>query len=362
MQFGLKVPARLAASALLGVLTAVGAVEVGLRPFLTPEGPPTPRVALDSLNGDTLVRRQLDEGVSTARFSTGGARLTGNPFLPNTPVVVLLGDSYVVARAVADEATMGSVLERDARAAGYSLNVRQYGWSGASPSRYVLVADSVLRRWNPVNVVIALSDNDLDENALHEANPELRVVSPTDLRILPFAEPSAVAAPRYSSLSVLLETRTWQLQWRRARAAEAAEAIGTQSAQPGDDASTAEDVALPDSAQLAMLPRAVVHALAAKFGSRLAIVYLAEVRIEGDDSTSTVERRLLAACAIEHVRCRSTRQTMLAARRRGIIARGFFNTTPGNGHLNAAGNALAGSEIWNLLSEQYVGRLSANGR
>ena len=210
MRGGFTAGARLVASSILGILTAVASVELGLRPFLTPQGPPTPRVTLDSVQGDTLVRRQLDEGVSIARFSTGGARLTGNPFLVDAPVVVLLGDSYVVARAVADAATMGSVLERDARAAGLPLNVRQYGWSGASPSRYLLVADSVLRRWNPATVVIALSDNDLDENALHEANPQLRVASPTDLRILPFAEPQAIAAPRYSSLSVLLETRTWE--------------------------------------------------------------------------------------------------------------------------------------------------------
>lgn len=359
MRGGFTAGARLVASSILGILTAVASVELGLRPFLTPQGPPTPRVTLDSVQGDTLVRRQLDEGVSIARFSTGGARLTGNPFLVDAPVVVLLGDSYVVARAVADVATMGSVLERDARAAGLPLNVRQYGWSGASPSRYLLVADSVLRRWNPPTVVIALSDNDLDENALHEANPQLRVASPTDLRILPFAEPPAIGTPRYSSLSVLLETRTWQLQWRRARAAEAA---GAPSTQPADDASTPGDVALPDSIQLAMLPRAVVHALAAKFKSRLAIVYLAEVRITGDDTTSLIERRLLAACAIEHVRCRSTRQAMLAARSRGVIARGFFNTTPGNGHLNAAGNAVVGRQLWNLLSEERVGLISASGR
>ena len=359
MRSGFTAWARTVASAILGILAAVAAVELGLRPFLTPQGPPTPRVAQDSVGGDTLVRRQLDEGVSIARFSTGGARLTGNPFLPDAPVVVLLGDSYVVARAVADDATMGSVLERDARASGFQLNVRQYGWSGASPSRYLLVADSVLRRWNPATVVIALSDNDLDENALHEANPQLRVASPTDLRILPFAEPQAIAAPRYSSLSVLLETRTWELQWRRARAAEAAEAPSTQ---PTDDASTPSDAALPDSVQLALLPRAVVHALAAKFKSRLAIVYLAEVRIAGDDTTSTIERSLLAACEIEHVRCRSTRRSMLAARSRGVIARGFFNTTPGNGHLNAAGNALVGADIWDLLSERRVGLISARGR
>jgi hypothetical protein len=43
---------------------------------------------------------------------------------------------------------------------------------------------------------------------------------------------------------------------------------------------------------------------------------------------------------------------MLAARRSGIIVHGFFNTTPGNGHLNAAGHALVGAEIWKLLDRR----------
>lgn len=346
------------ATAALGVAVAVAAVEAGLRPFATPQGPPTPQVAFDSASNDTLVRRQLDEGVSTAHFSTGGARLTGNPFLPNHPVVVLLGDSYVVARAVPDEATMGSVLERDARAAGLSLNVRQYGWYGATPSRYLLVADSVLDRWNPTDVVIALSDNDLNADALYAAIPQVRVMSPTDLRIMPFTEPAA-ARPRHSTLSMLLEARTWELEWRHARAEEASTPPLPRAA---EHVAGSVDAPPADSVQLEMMPAAVVHALAAKFGARLGIVYLADVHIRGDDSTSAIEGRLLAACAVEHVRCVSTRHAMLDARNRGIIARGFFNTTPASGHLNVAGHEIVGTEIWHLLARQRAGLASANGR
>ncbi len=131
------------------------------------------------------MRRQLREGVSVAHFSFAGARLTGNTPIPGAPTVVLLGDSYVVAEAVGDQNTMGSYLERSARSGGVPLNVRQYGWSGASPSQYLLVGDAVLRRWNPADVVIAVSDNDFDYHALYEGTPRLRVNAAGTLVMLP---------------------------------------------------------------------------------------------------------------------------------------------------------------------------------
>ena len=293
------------------------------------------------------MRRQLEEGVSLARFSAAGARLTGNTSIPRAPTIVLLGDSYVVAMAVADEWTMGSFVERNARAAGVPLNVRQYGWSGASPSRYLLEADAIVRRWNPTDVVIALSDNDLDANALYESSPRLRVLPSGDLAILPVPPDPIPGTPRRSVLGALLAERTWKLQWRHARAA----AVASHAVASVTDANSGgtDTAVLADSLQLAMLPGAVVHALAAKFGSRLALVYLAELGVEGGATEGPIESRLLDACQKEHTRCLTTRPALVAARRRGIIAHGFFNTTPGNGHLNAAGHAVVGQEIWKLL-------------
>lgn len=327
-----------------GVIAALLAVEVVLRAFASPLGPPTPNVSTDSLVEDTIVRREVREGVSVARFSISGARLTGNAQIPTAPTVVLLGDSYVVAEAVSDVHTMGSYLERNARAAGVPLNVRQYGWTGASPSRYLMVGDSIVRRWKPVDVVIALSDNDLDREALYEARPQLRVTRGGDLEILP-GPPEQVGggSPRQSTLRALLEERTWKLEWRRARAAEA-------ESRPASGAATRPDSdAVPDSLQLSLLPGAVVRALHAKFGAPLALIYLAEVGVEGGDSASAIEVHFLEACRASQVRCATTRPAMIAARHSGILAHGFFNTTPGNGHLNAAGHAIAGTELWKLL-------------
>ena len=108
-------------------------------------------------------------------FSVAGARHTGNPPANRDVTVVILGDSYVMAREVADRETMGSQLERTARASGLPLDVRQYGWSGASPAQYLYVARDVLARWHPRRVMIPLSENDLDMSALVEPWPKLRV-------------------------------------------------------------------------------------------------------------------------------------------------------------------------------------------
>jgi hypothetical protein len=327
-------------------------MELGLRPFLTAAGPPPPQIELDSLTEPLLVRKQYDEGVSVFRFSRGGARATGNLPMTNAPVVVILGDSYVVAEAVEDDETMGSRLERTARAAGMAINIRQYGWSGASPSRYLMVAGAVLHRWNPPDVIIVLSDNDLDFNALWNARPRLRVSRENLVEIVPPLPPDGPDRPvdRFALASAIRQ-RTWEFGVYASRSPRIAvrEAVTSGPHEPA---------ALPDSVQLARLPGAVVRSLAARFGDRLSLLYLAQVGITGDDSVTTIERSLLNACQETHLRCASTRTAMLKARRTGIIAHGFSNTTPGNGHLNAAGHQIAGDAMWALLHARRETRLA----
>ena len=61
--------ARAGLSVALGVATACAAVELGLRAFASPQGPPTPNIAADSLGEDTLVRRQLGSPGTELEFA-----------------------------------------------------------------------------------------------------------------------------------------------------------------------------------------------------------------------------------------------------------------------------------------------------
>ncbi|MGE5731280.1 MAG: hypothetical protein ACM37U_05020, partial [Gemmatimonas sp.] len=329
------------AAMLAGAGAALVAMEGVLRCFETPVGPPLPNIAADRIDLPVITRRQLEEGVAESHFSSAGARLTGRAPIPGAPTVVVVGDSYVVGREVSDSETIGGWLEGVARAGGTPLNVRQYGWRGASPSRYLLVAPQVLATWAPTRVVIPLSSDDIDATALLGAPPQLRVDSEGVAFALDTAPVSARAHPPSFALSTLVRERVARLRvlphrWRR-WTAEAAPAL---------------PAALDSGAmarQLAALPLGVVRALARAYGSRLTLVYVANVPVVGGDSTSSLEAKMLGACREAHVLCLSTRDSMLAARRRGVIVRGFGTTEIGRGHLNSDGNRLVGTMIWQSL-------------
>jgi len=334
-----------------GVCAAIAAVELGLRPFESANAPPWANIAADSFGQPSITYRQLEEGVAVSHFSEAGARLTGNAPISGAPVIALLGDSYVLATGVGDTETLGSQLERTLRASGWQLNVRQYGWNGASPSRYLVAAHTLEQRWHPAAVVIALSDNDVDDNALSESAPHIRVRPDTTIEVLaPIDSNPAPPPPRTSTLKTLLEIRTWRLRFNLGRGS----LWGVAQAATHEAAPAKADVNEPElskSEQLALLPAATVRSLSATFGPKLSLVYLSAVPVTGADSAPAVERSLLEACVREHVRCASTRARMLAARELGHIAHGFSTTTPGNGHMNAVGHAIAAHEAWRLLTE-----------
>ena len=158
-----------------GIIAALAVLEVGLRPLATADLPPLARPAADSLGSPVVTSRQLEEGIAESHFSSAGARLTGNPTIPGAPLIVILGDSHVVAREVTDVETMGSWVERLARAENYSINVRQYGWRGASPPQYLMVARDVMSHWHPAQVVVVLDGDDLGPDPLNRRFPRMRI-------------------------------------------------------------------------------------------------------------------------------------------------------------------------------------------
>lgn len=331
-----------------GILAATLALEGILRVFATPGPTPVPHAARDAFDAPVVVTRQMEEGIASARFTIAGARLTGNAPIPHAPVIVLLGDSYVVAREVQDEETMGSRIEDRARSEKIGLNVRQYGWRGASAAQYLDVAREVLRRWSPSQVVVVLDEGDLGADALNRKFPRMAIGADDEVTLIhspdgPGAARTGILAPQRSALGGLIRVRWQRILGRAPRLVQRWGGAELESRGP-----------TPDSASLAAVPRATVKALARAFGPDLAIVYAADVRVNFGHARENGETALLRACANLKARCASTRDAMLAARARGVIVRGFPTTTLGVGHLNSAGHELIAREIWKLVRPALV--------
>jgi lysophospholipase L1-like esterase len=334
-----------AASTAAGVVVAIALLEVGLRLLVSLEPLPVPRILADSFDTPVVARRQIDEGVATAHYSAAGARSTGNRPMNAGVTVVILGDSYVAAQEVADAETMGSQLERLARRNGMPLDVRQYGWPGASTGQYFVSAPDVLTRWNPRRVIVTLGENDFDGSAFVQP-PFLRVSKTGARRIVSPPIAAHVARPRASALLMLMERR-WNLLRRRspswARVPMGRPAGGSTTVAPPPDGWEP-----PDSAEFAALPDAAIRALSEAYGPLLSVVYLAEVGLTGDEP-ARAEVRLLAACRARGVTCVSTRGDMLEARGRGLIAHGLSTRSITQGHLNPGGHGVVAETMWKLL-------------
>ena len=336
MGIGLRQPLASAA----GIIAAIVVLEIALRPLASANLPPLAQPAADSLGAPVVTSRQLEEGIAESHYSAAGARLTGNPTIAGARSIVILGDSHVMAREVADSETMGSWIERLTREEHHFVNVRQYGWRGASPPQYLLVAHDVIARWHPEQVVVVLDGDDLGPDPLNRRFPRMRIGASDSVEIVnaPPGTPTPETKHHSSSLASLVRLRWAQILARSPNALRfwlraAPETRGPQ----------------PSAAMIAAVPRVEVKALARAFGSGVLIVYTADVRVIGGDKADLGEARLLAACAEQRVRCVSMRTIMLRARSRGRVSRGFSTTTLGVGHLNATGHELVGRAVWDAI-------------
>jgi len=277
--------------------------------------------------------RQLSEGSATSHFTLAGARLTGNPFLTSGRVGLIFGDSFVEALQVEDSQTMGSVMERYARGRHDSLNVRQYGWSGGSPSDYVLDAEDALRMWHPAWVVVFVTSNDFQPHTAPGKYTRVVVERDGSARIVPTPPQQSVlrararSVLRRSSLLYLLNVR-----------------LNLVLAHSN-----------PDSLGLGKAPdivRPSVQLLRNAFGDRLAIVYKPYVPSFGSASLEPEETALLETCQATGVRCMSLREALLRERTAGtIMINGFGNTGLEEGHMNAAVHQVAGVAILDQLRQ-----------
>jgi hypothetical protein len=102
----------------------------------------------------------------------------------------------------------------------------------------------------------------------------------------------------------------------------------------------------PGGLPLAERARVAVAALRDAYGSRLRILFAADVGVNGLKEKSPAEEAILAACAETGVRCADTRERMIKDRLGSLrLSRGFMNSVPGAGHLNPTGHAIAAATI-----------------
>lgn len=141
----------------LGVVAGLIAIDVALYPIVAtwywPKGP-------------VRTSRAYVEGIGESHFvpdgiGTYGHRMTGNPEIPGAPTVMILGDSHIVQDGVDDDETVGSALERYARAAGKPVNVKQYGWYETAAPTFIAEAPELLKRIQPKKVVVLLNFTDI---------------------------------------------------------------------------------------------------------------------------------------------------------------------------------------------------------
>jgi len=305
-------------------------------------------------DGSVREIRHFTEGFAISHFDADGARLTGNTVMQDAPLWLIIGDSHVEAREVSDAATMGSVLERMARSKGRPLNIRQYGWSGTAAPAYIAAADSIMKAWAPERVAIILGPEDLGTQPLETARLwRMRIAPDTsiglvDVRFRPAPAtglrgwlrqhsltPSAIIGgmSRHSALFAQLTLRLPQV-------------LGAYAAQGGEK-----------TREMGLIASATVRALGTAYGNRLLVVYASPIGQIGGDEADPEEKALLAACSQERVQCVSSRESMRRERdERFRLSRGFTNTAPGEGHLNAAGHEIIARDIWRaLVSDDSTG-------
>jgi hypothetical protein len=319
----------------VGIVAAVMVAELALRLITTPLDNVWAPIGPDTL-GVREVRR-FTEAIAVSHFSQSRARLTGHPHLIDAPTGVIVGDSHVEAVEVSDDHTMGAVLEESLRRSGQRINVRQYGWTGEDVPKYVQVGPDIMHVWDPVWVVVVLTASDLGPGMLHG---RVRLVQQSDGHWAAIGHSSGGPSGRLRRTAEHALSRSVLLYHLAKRAQAAGLPLEHAARQPGRPSTRPSRVPLPERALIGLT------ALRETYGSRLRVLFAADVGLDGISARSPAEDAVLAACDSLAIRCANTRARMTHDRQDAIrLSRGFMNSPPGEGHLNDVGHALAAETI-----------------
>jgi hypothetical protein len=284
--------------------------------------------------------RRYSEGIATSHFYSDHRRDTGVDVPVTGPVGVILGDSYVEATEVPDRETLGAVLALLLAARGDRTRVAQYGWSGADTPRYLVEAADLDRVWHPRWVVVVMTVNDLGPDL---ASGPARLVPWKDHSwgsVVPPVVPRRGFA-KFAETAMRGSVVAYELVKRFETSVP--QTLGGGGLEP---AQTGPVSALPSGLSLPLRARIALEALRSVYGERLRILFIANVGLDGLRPPTPAEEVVLAACGSLGIRCADTRALMAEDRRDSLrLSRGFVNSAPGAGHINAVGHALAARTI-----------------
>lgn len=278
-------------------------------------------------------QRWYTEGIAHSHFTPDYVRMTGNGVLSNGRVVLIVGDSHVEANQICDGQTMGSVLERGLRTYGEPWNVVQYGWSGADGADLIFEAPMVLAKFNPSYVIAVLTKSDFahidtgKSKLIADADVVRAVASDsgsTPGRPASFSRPLPALLTHSGLLYATLVRVTLDIRPRL---------MTSQAKGPSGTEYIDDNVAL------------TLAGLRFAYGTKLRVLYAPAQLFAPEQPPEPEETKTISVCGQQRMHCVSLRARMLEALRSGKLSRGFSNTAPGEGHLNAVGHALAAAAI-----------------
>jgi hypothetical protein len=281
---------------------------------------------------------QGSEGFAITSINQDGWR--GPEFLapyPGEVRIIAVGDSFTEALQVADGFTYGdqlsSLLERRI---GRPVRVLNCGASGGNPAEYLHLARHLTSRYRPDWTIIQVTDSDFADEELFNDDRRFRLVakrSGYETRRNPIDSHWTGAATRWPVLSSLTGWGVWRVAVRMYKAHNRPTRATTEL--KGADQG-------PSAAALEALPW-LLGSLKTEYPGAV-LLYIPETATE--TSVSKTERALQAAAVradMPMINVRDEFETFEHTSRQRV--RGFANTIPGQGHLNAWGHAIVAGRL-----------------
>jgi hypothetical protein len=327
-----EVAVKKAVRSVLGVMLAVGAAELYVRPIYTLSVTYEPGIGYVNAPGRA---RWGDEGMATSNWGPHGRRET--PGSHDGAPVLVLGDSFTEGLMVGDDEVFPAVAQAALDRAGAGVSLVNVGRSGTSAADYAALAPRYRELWSPVWTVIELRSKNLAEESW-DAGRTRFVQGPSGLTTTKAVMPlrTGLSGSVFTARQRTMLVGFGAVRYQRLRAAAAAEPALFQASKPKPKPPTPP--VLPIEEEL--------DALFDAYDKRVTILYISE----SGTQPNPIEDRTRAYCSRASRSCIFTKDAFGALRDRGHDPYGFSNTHVGVGHLNEHGHAEAGR----LLAEELL--------